>query len=125
MGLTPDITVFYESPHRIMATLKLLDRHLGDRTLCLAREISKLHEEYLVGTPGEVMRELERREAVGEVTVIVQGSSRADTLDEDALRERAKALLGSGHSKKDVLRVLTEETGLGRNRIYEMLLALD
>jgi 16S rRNA (cytidine1402-2'-O)-methyltransferase len=125
MGLTPDITVFYESPHRIMTTLKLMDSRLGDRIICLAREISKVHEEYLTGAASEVMQELETRTAIGEVTVIVQGSSRDDAIDEEALKGRARALIASGRSKKDVLRALTEETGLGRNRIYEMLLNLD
>jgi 16S rRNA (cytidine1402-2'-O)-methyltransferase len=125
MGLTPDITIFYESPRRIMETLGLLDSHLGERGICLAREISKIHEEYLTGTAGEVMRELEAREAIGEVTVIVQGAPLGDAIGEDSLRSRAKALIAAGRSKKDVLHVLTEETGLGRNRIYEMLLSLD
>lgn len=125
MGLTPDITVFYESPHRILATLGLMSTLLGDREICLAREISKVHEEYLAGTPCEVLRELQSREAIGEVTVIVRGSSAGGSIDDDALRKRARTLLAAGFSKKDVLRALTEETGLGRNRIYELLLALE
>lgn len=125
MGLTPDITVFYESPHRVPATLRLMSRLLGDREICLAREISKVHEEYLAGTAGEVLRELESREAIGEVTVIVRGSPTGGSIGDDALRERARALLAAGFSKKDVLRALAEETGLGRNRIYELLLTLE
>lgn len=124
MNLSSEHTVFYESPHKIITTLKLLERVLGERTICLAREISKIHEEYILGTAGELIEQLSRREAIGEVTVIIHGSSQEEVLDENALKDRAVSLLKSGHTKKDVLRVLTEETGMGRNKIYGILLTL-
>ncbi len=124
MALSSEHTVFYESPHRIMATLKLLEKNVNDRTICLAREISKIHEEYLVGHAGDLIEKLKDKNPIGEVTVIVKGSSQEDSLDESALKERAVSLIKAGHTKKDVLRVLSEETGIGRNRIYEILLTL-
>ncbi len=125
MALTPEHTVFYESPQRIIATLKLLERHLKDRAVCLAREISKIHEEYLLGHAGDLIEKLKDKEHIGEVTVIVKGSSQEDSLDDDTVRERAAALIRAGHTKKDVLRALSEETGVGRNKIYDILLRLE
>ncbi len=122
MGFTSDHTIFYESPHRITETLELLCVSLGDRTICLAREISKIHEEYIVGPVREVIEKLKDRETIGEVTVIVHSSSQENAIDETAIRERANDLLRSGFSKKDILRELAEETGMGRNRIYDILL---
>lgn len=124
MILTSDHTVFYESPHRISATLKLIGVSLGDRIIFLAREISKIHEEYLIGTAQEVIEELKDRKAIGEVTVIVRGSSQEAVVDETAIKKRAIELINSGYSKRDVLRVLSEESGMGRNRIYDLLLKI-
>ncbi|HQG32037.1 MAG TPA: 16S rRNA (cytidine(1402)-2'-O)-methyltransferase [Deltaproteobacteria bacterium] len=124
MSLTSDHTVFYESPHRIMETLELLGLSLGDRTVCLAREISKIHEEYIVGSVREVIERLKDRKMIGEVTMIVHGSSQEEAIDETVIKQRADDLLRSGFSKKDILRVLTEETGMGRNRIYDILLKI-
>jgi 16S rRNA (cytidine1402-2'-O)-methyltransferase len=125
MKLSADHTVFYESPRRIINTLTLLDENLADRSIFLAREISKVHEEYLLGTAAEVIEKLSTRREIGEVTVVIQGSTREQTIDEDLLKERARQLMEKAYSKKDILRVLVEETGLGRNRIYEMLQNLD
>lgn len=125
MEVSQDNTVFYESPHRILATLSLLGNSLVDRTICLAREISKIHEEYVIGTACEIAGKLEAREAIGEVTVIVQGAQIDDEMDEEAIRERARDLRSAGRTKKDILRALTEETGMGRNKIYDILLSLD
>lgn len=61
---------------------------------------------------------------IGEVTMIVHGSSQEEAIDETVIKQRADDLLRSGFSKKDILRVLTEETGMGRNRIYDILLKI-
>lgn len=125
MGLTSEHTVFYESPHRIINTLELIGEDMGDRTICLAREISKIHEEYVIGTVQEVIEILKDRKVIGEVTVIFQGSPQEGSMDETMLKERASDLLRSGYSKKDILRVLIEETGWGRNHIYNILLDIE
>jgi 16S rRNA (cytidine1402-2'-O)-methyltransferase len=124
MSLTSDHTVFYESPHRIVDTLELLGMNMEDRIVCLAREISKIHEEYIIGTVREVIERLKDKKVIGEVTVIVQGSPQEGAIDETTIKERASNLIRSGYSKKDILRVLSEETGMGRNRIYDILLKM-
>lgn len=124
MSLTSDHTVFYESPHRIIDTLELLSTNMGNRTIFLAREMTKLHEEYIIGTVQEMVERLKEREVIGEITVIFQGLPQEHGIDEAILKERAKDLIRSGYSKKDILRVLVEETGMGRNHIYDMLLKI-
>lgn len=126
MKLSADHTVFYESPHRIMDTLRLLAEHLEDHEVFLAREMSKVHEEYLLGTAREVSAELSTRKEIGEVTVMVRGAQQEEPIDEESLRRRALQLMEEGpYSRKDVLRVLVDETGLGRNRIYRLIQNLD
>jgi len=125
MKLSAEHTVFYESPHRIMVTLDLLDEHLADREVFLAREISKIHEEYLLGNAREISTELSAREEIGEVTVVVRRSEQEQSIDEESLRRRARQLMDGSYSRKDIIMVLAEETGLGRNRIYRLIQGLD
>ena len=124
MNFSCDHTVFFESPHRIAKTLTFIDQALKDRQICLAREISKVHEEYIVGSAKELYDKLQQLDSIGEITVIIRGSDKSDGIDESLLRTRAQELLKSGYSKKDILVVLSQETGLRRNTLYDLLLNL-
>lgn len=126
MRLSPEITIFYESPRRVLTTLQDLHASLGERTVCVAREITKLHEEYCVGPLGAVIDRLAGSVVRGEFTVIVKGEVPEETCpDKDLLRERARDLMRQGYSRKDILKLLIEETGHSRNELYQMLLSLD
>jgi hypothetical protein len=48
-----------------------------------------------------------------------------ESIDESSIRKRARELLDAGRSRKDILRLLNEETGLGRNKLYDLLLSMD
>jgi 16S rRNA (cytidine1402-2'-O)-methyltransferase len=124
MKASTDVTICYESPRRLLSLMKLIKGCMPDRTLCVARELTKIHEEYILGTAEELISQLEDHEIKGEVTVIVSGTPYSDTLDHDSIINRAISLLGSGHSRKDVLHVLSQETGVGRNEVYKMLINL-
>ncbi len=70
-----DITfIFYESPHRILKTLKLMEKVFGkDTPACVARELTKVHEEYIRGSLEEVIKELESREKIkGEIVILIR-----------------------------------------------------
>lgn len=125
MCVSNDTTVFYESPRRLLKTLRSISERLPERALCVAREISKIHEEYLIGTVSEVLSQVEDRVLKGEITVIVKGSEDLDLLDEETLKELARSLLSAGHSKKDILCTLSQESGFSRNEIYRILIGLD
>jgi 16S rRNA (cytidine1402-2'-O)-methyltransferase len=124
MKASTDVTICYESPRRLLSMMKLIKVFMPDRTLCMARELTKIHEEYILGTADELISQLEGHEIKGEVTVIVSGSPKSDTLDHESIKDRAISLLESGHSRKDVLHVLSQETGVARNEIYRMLIYL-
>ncbi|MBW2055973.1 MAG: 16S rRNA (cytidine(1402)-2'-O)-methyltransferase [Deltaproteobacteria bacterium] len=68
--------VLYESPHRLVATLKDLLEILGDREIAVARELTKSFEEVLRGTIGDVLEEFNRRRVKGEFTLVVAGTER-------------------------------------------------
>jgi len=91
--------VFYEAPHRIEDTFDDLYEILGDRQVCVARELTKIHEEYLFGRLSDVRKQLK---ALGEFVVVVAGAEEV----------REAALL----TREEVLRKL----GMTRNELYEL-----
>ncbi|UCD95164.1 MAG: 16S rRNA (cytidine(1402)-2'-O)-methyltransferase [Candidatus Zixiibacteriota bacterium] len=68
--------IFYESPHRVRKVVAEMLEVLGDRRVCLAREISKLHEEFIRGALSEVLDAIEPRAIKGEIVLVVEGLSR-------------------------------------------------
>ncbi len=66
--------LFFESPHRICKTLDIMASTLGPRSLVVAREITKVHEEFLRGTPATLLEHFQNAPPRGELTVVVAGS---------------------------------------------------
>jgi 16S rRNA (cytidine1402-2'-O)-methyltransferase len=66
--------VFFESPHRLLKTLAIMASALGPRSLVVAREITKIHEEFVRGTPATLLEHFEKVPPRGELTVVVAGS---------------------------------------------------
>ena len=120
--------VFYESPHRAGATLAELAGVLGSsRPACVARELTKTHEEFVRGSLGELAQRYAGDRPLGEVTLVVGGSGGGEPepeLDGDALIERARALLGGGMSARDAADTLAADTHRSRREVYQLVLAL-
>ena len=74
VGQTKRTFVFFESPHRICQTLDIMASALGPRSVVVAREITKVHEEFLRGTPATLLEHFENAPPRGELTVVVAGS---------------------------------------------------
>ena len=125
----PGTLIFFESPRRLERTLAEAAEVLGPRRpACVAREITKLHEEFLRGSLADILDDLARKPARGEVTVCVAGSSGlpkpvATSLSTNELRRRYEALLADGLERRQALRQLTTETGGSRREIYGRLFA--
>jgi 16S rRNA (cytidine1402-2'-O)-methyltransferase len=125
----PATLLFYESPHRVGATLADLAAVLGaDRPACLARELSKTHEEFVRAPLAELAARYADTRPLGEVTLVVAGAASAADSDSDAsdesLRRRAAALLADGESARDVAQRLADETGRPRREMYQLVLAV-
>jgi 16S rRNA (cytidine1402-2'-O)-methyltransferase len=103
--------VFYEAPHRVRGMLADLEAVLGDRTVSIAREMTKIHEEHLFGRLSEVR---ERVRPKGEFVVVVEGSGEPD-------RDAGDALDLEGLSRNELLKAIGERTGVGRKALYEAL----
>lgn len=94
--------VFYESPRRLVKTLKqLADAFGGNRQVCVAREISKLHEEHVRGSLDEVIDHFEKVEPLGEIVIVLAGA--ADTeesvVPQPQLDDPMQMLMGTGKKK--------------------------
>jgi 16S rRNA (cytidine1402-2'-O)-methyltransferase len=121
-----DTLVFYESPKRIIKTLKTLEKTLGNRKICLAREISKIYEEYIRSDVAQAIAELESRDKVlGEFCVIVQKASKEDLeLTDDFLTSEIKKMISSNVSGKDIKNILAEKYNINKKRIYQLYLEI-
>ena len=101
-------SIFYEAPHRIVEALGDIEKILGDRPVVVARELTKLHEEILRGTAGEVRSALAARPAVkGEITLLIgKGTTppAATTSIEDAVEEYVRSGMGRMEAMKKVAR---------------------
>jgi 16S rRNA (cytidine1402-2'-O)-methyltransferase len=119
----PATLVFYESPHRAAATLADLAEILGpDRPACLARELTKTHEEFVRAPLGTLAARYATGRPLGEVTLVIGGAAPAPAGGDD-LRSRATALLATGATPRDVAQQLAAETGRPRREIYALVMA--
>jgi 16S rRNA (cytidine1402-2'-O)-methyltransferase len=121
----PFTLVLYESPLRAGATLADLAAVLGDgRVACLARELTKPHEELVRDTLGGLSARYATDRPLGEVTLVVGGAPEAaahEELDDDEIRARAAELTAKGQSTGDAARALAELTGRPRREIYNLI----
>jgi len=123
----PATLVVYESPLRAAATLADLAAVLGaERPACLARELTKEHEELVRDTLGGLAARYAEARPLGEVTLVVGGapsdaSEPAETLDDQALASRAAELIAGGLSPRDAARELAALTGRPRRDVYRIV----
>ncbi|HUH62967.1 MAG TPA: 16S rRNA (cytidine(1402)-2'-O)-methyltransferase [Terracidiphilus sp.] len=121
----PRTLVSYEAPHRILETLADLEAVWGaDRRIVVARELTKVHEEFLRGTVAEVRRELAGREQVrGEIALLIDAQPRAraqaqavalDRIADQVIRLQAE----TGVDEKEALKRLARERGLSKSELY-------
>jgi 16S rRNA (cytidine1402-2'-O)-methyltransferase len=118
--------IFYESPHRLLASLNDIATLLGDREVVVSREMTKIYEEFLRGSAGDVTAGMGSRAVKGEVTLIVAGrtgetrefSDKEITQRYEQLREE----IGESTSRRDMADRIARETGVSRRRIYRLIL---
>ena len=118
--------VFYEAPHKLLATLEDMSAVFGpDRRVSLCRELTKLHEEVIRTTLGEAAQRYRQAAPKGEFVLVLAGATPehapVSTLEEAA--HRALTLIEEGLSRKDAARQAALETGLPKNAIYDATLS--
>jgi 16S rRNA (cytidine1402-2'-O)-methyltransferase len=114
--------IFYEAPHRILEALEAVERALGSRPVVVAREITKLHEEFLRGTAAEIRAQLAARDAVkGEFTLLI-GKATEPPPDDTPLPDAVAALVRQGTPRMDAIKQVARRRGLSKREVYDRLL---
>jgi 16S rRNA (cytidine1402-2'-O)-methyltransferase len=114
--------IFYEAPHRILESLEAIQAALGSRPVVVAREITKVHEEFLRGTAREIHAQLAARDAVkGEMTLLI-GKALAPPPDDTPIPEAVDALIHGGVPRMDAIKQVARRRGLSKREVYDQLL---
>ena len=114
--------VIYEAPHRLTETLNDLAEILGDREIVLAREVSKVHEEFLRGRLTEVAKQVAGREIKGELTLLIGGSRGQSEVSQEQIEEEIRKLKDDGLRVKEIAEILGEKYGYPKKEIYRLAL---
>lgn len=118
--------ILYEAPHRLLETLHDLRETLGDRPMTAARELTKLHEEYVRGTVSQVIDHFNRNAPRGEFVLVVQGAEAeapvAGAPDPALLAGEVAAFVAQGMDRKLAMKEVAQRFGVSRKAVYQALL---
>ncbi|MBD5431126.1 MAG: 16S rRNA (cytidine(1402)-2'-O)-methyltransferase [Lactobacillus sp.] len=114
-------SIFYESPHRLSKTLDNLAKVLApDRQICAARELTKIHEEFIRGSIEEVNAYFEENDPRGEFVVLVSPNTAEEKqLSFDELIKLVNDLVDQGKSKKDAIKQVAKAHNVSKNELYD------
>jgi len=113
--------IFYEAPHRILETLADLETVLGDREIAVARELTKIHEEVLRGTPASIRQTLAGRDSIRGEFVLLVAKATKPAASETPVEEAVESLIHAGISRMDALKTVARERGLSKREIYRLV----
>ena len=114
--------IFYEAPHRILEALEDIDAVMHARPVAIARELTKLHEEFLRGTAAELHARLSARPSIkGEITVLI-GKGETIEADDRPIEEAIRALEESGIARMDAIKQVAKARGLSKREVYKLTL---
>ena len=122
----PETLIFYESPKRVIKTLEAMIDTLGNREASISREITKMYEETLRGTLGDLKERLENKDSLkGEFTLVIEGASqKEDILDPETILNLLLHLKNEGLTLKDAVKQVTSDSGVSKSKIYKKALQI-
>ena len=115
--------IIYEPPHRINKTLESIENVLGDRNVVLAREITKIHEEFIRGKVSNIIEK--NLESKGEYVILIEGSIESEKdieinmLNNLTLKEHYKFYEEKGFDKKEIIKKIAKDRNTNKNEIYK------
>ena len=119
----PYTLIFFETPHRITDSLEDIRSTLGDRRICVAREMTKLYEEYWRGDISGALEYFKSKEPRGEFTLVIEGKKREENekWEESKLLDAIKQALQAGRAAKEISADLSEQSGWNKKEIYALV----
>lgn len=118
--------ILYEAPHKLKATLEAIYEILGDRKIVLARELTKIHEEFIRDNVSNVLERIE--EIKGEFVILIEGNSESKKdielfdLTSKTLEEHYEFYQNQGFAKKEIIKKIAKDRNTNKNEIYQYFL---
>ncbi len=118
--------ILYEAPHKLKATLEAIYEILGDRKIVLARELTKIHEEFIRDNVSNILERIE--EIKGEFVILIEGNSESkrdlelSDLTNKTLEEHYEFYLNQGFDKKEIIKKIAKDRNTNKNEIYQYFL---
>jgi 16S rRNA (cytidine1402-2'-O)-methyltransferase len=117
--------ILYVSPHKLVKTLSHVLEVLGDRNACLARELTKLHEQYIRGPLSDLLRQVEESTLRGEFVLVLQGAEKNLTVfSSEDIEKLVEECLSAGMSVKDSAHELSNKLKMQKSAIYKVALGV-
>lgn len=121
--------ILYEAPHRLLRTLRELAETLGDRRITICRELTKKHETAFATTVEAAIAYYEANEPKGECVLVIEGKSRREIAEEEqakweemSVEEHMEYYMSQGVDKKEAMKRVAKDRGVGKREIYQALL---
>lgn len=121
-----DTLIFYEAPHRLLNTLSFLLDNLGDRSIAVCRELTKLHEEIFRGSITDSINYFTENRPRGEFVLVISGKSDEDIKIEKesqwidlSIEEHLEKVISKGINKKEAIKLVAKERGLAKKDVYK------
>ena len=118
--------IFYEAPHKLINTLQAIKEILGDRKVVLAREITKIHEEYIRGEISDILEKMENPK--GEFVIVVEGSNKNEEEEKQKilnnlnLDEHFEYYKKQNYEKKEIIKKIAKDRNTNKNEVYQYFL---
>ncbi len=122
---TTKTMILYEAPHKLETTLKDLKEIIGNRKIVLARELTKIHEEYIRENIDVLIEKV--KELKGEIVLIIEGAEKKDENDllQLSLEEHYRYYEEKGLSKKEIIKQIAKDRNVNKNEIYQQFIDKD
>ena len=113
--------ILYEAPHKILNTINDLENILENRQVVFAREITKIHEEFIRGTIKEIKEKIENPK--GEFVIIIEGNKNVENIENKlnllTINEHYNYYENKGYSKKEIIKLIAKDRNVNKNEIYQ------
>ena len=118
-------SIIYESPHRLLSTVRYIAGNMPERNICICRELTKKFEEVAIGTAQNIMESWLGREIKGECVLIIQGCSskeiKEEAIDDDDLLHQVYLLLNEGWDRKSAISEIAKKFSVQKRRVYALV----
>ena len=111
--------ILYEAPHRLKETLRELKSYVAERKIVIARELTKIHEEFIRGTIDEVLTKL-GDEIKGEIVLIIEGAQKQQVEEKPEIL--IQKYLEEGMDKKEAIKRVAKELGIPKSQVYKLII---